>query len=110
MNNTTNKIEKGDTMNKESIIQYLEEFRKIIVTDGGDYEILSAEENYVKLKIKGKKNKKRSRDNLYALIKYTLKKKFPKEKIIVEYEHWIVPDNDTMLSKVKRFLRISNDK
>lgn len=67
-------------MNKENLIQYLEEFRKIIVTDGGDYEILAVKDNYVKLKIKGKKNKKRSRDNLYALLKYNLKKKFPKEK------------------------------
>lgn len=97
-------------MNKENLIQYLEEFRKIIVTDGGDYEILAVEDNYVKLKIKGKKNKKRSRDNLYALLKYNLKKKFPKEKIIIEYEHWIVPDNSSLLTKVKKFLHLNNDK
>lgn len=103
MNNITNK---GDTMNKENLIQFLEEFRRIIVTDGGDYEILEVEENYVRLKIKGKKNKKRSRENLYELIKFTMKKKFPKEKIKFEFEHWIVPDEDTILIKVKKWLKI----
>lgn len=97
-------------MQKESLIQFLEEFRRIIVTDGGDYEILELDENYVKLKIKGKNNKKRSRDNLYSLIKYTLKKKFPNEKITLDYEHWIVADDDTMLSKMKKWFNFRNDK
>lgn len=93
-------------MDKENLIKFLEEFRKIIVTDGGDYEILELKENYAKLKIKGKKNKKRSRDNLYSLIKFTLKKKFPNEKITLDYEPWIVPDeDDTILSKVKKWLK-----
>lgn len=97
-------------MDKESLIQFLEEFRRIIVTDGGDYEILELEENYAKLKIKGKRNKKRSRDNLYSLIKYTLKKKFPNEKITLDYEPWIVADEDTMLSKVKKWFIPRNNK
>jgi hypothetical protein len=101
-----NIINKGEIMDKESLIQFLEEFRRIIVTDGGDYEILDIKENYAKLKIKGKKNKKRSRDNLYSLLKFTLKKKFPNEKITLDYEPWIVPDEDTMLLKVKKWLKI----
>ncbi|KAF0091211.1 MAG: hypothetical protein FD141_1000 [Fusobacteria bacterium] len=93
-------------MDKENLIKFLEEFRKIIVTDGGDYEILELKENYAKLKIKGKRNKKRSRDNLYSLIQYTLKKKFPNEKITLDYEPWIVPDEDnTMILKVKKWLK-----
>ena len=95
-------------MDKEVLRNQLEDFRKIIVTDGGDFEIMELQENYLKLKIKGKKNKKRSRENLHALIKYTLQKKFPDEKITLEFEHWEVPDEESWLDNIKKFFKIGS--
>lgn len=97
-------------MDKDALVSFLEEFRRIVVTDGGDFEILEVNDDYLKLKIKGKKNKKRSRENLFALIKYMLQKKFPGEKIKMEFEHWEVPDEDTLLNKIKKFFKFSSDK
>lgn len=96
-------------MDKQGIVDFLEEFKKIIITDGGDYEILEIKDNYIKLKIKGKKNNNRSRKNLLELIKYTVGKKFPKEKIIFEIEHWIVPDNNSFINKLKKRFNIKID-
>lgn len=95
-------------MDKEVLRNQLEDFRKIILTDGGDFEIMELQENYLKLKIKGKKNKKRSRENLYALIKYTLQKKFPDENITLEFEHWEVPDEENWLDNIKKFFKIGS--
>lgn len=93
-------------MNKDELVSFLEDFKKIVATDGGDYEILEAEDNYIKLKIKGKKNRKTSSGNLYALIKFTLQKKFPTEKIKTEYEHWDIPQENQILKKIKKWLNI----
>ncbi|MDD2371354.1 MAG: hypothetical protein PHQ32_05060 [Firmicutes bacterium] len=97
-------------MEKEKIIDLLEDFKKIIVTDGGDYEILEISDNYIKLKIKGRKNSKRSRENLFSLIKYTVHKKYPKEKIKFEIEHWIVPTEHPIVIKLKKWFKINNNK
>ncbi len=96
-------------MEKQKIIDLLEDFKKMIVTDGGDYEILEIEDDYIKLKIKGRKNSKRSRENLFSLIKYTVKKKFPNEKIKFEFEHWIVPTPHPLVIKFKKWFNIKSD-
>lgn len=96
-------------MDKESIKSCLDDLKKNVISDGGDYEILELEDNYVKLKIKGKKNNKRSSDNLYALIKFTMHKKFPKEKIRVEMEHWKMPSKNPVIIKLKNWFNIETD-
>ncbi len=97
-------------MDKQKILDYLEGFKKIIITDGGDFEVLEIQDNYIKLKIKGRKNSKKSRGNLFSLIKFIVRKKFPNEKIKFEIEHWIVPTEHPMITKLKKWFNIKNDK
>lgn len=91
-------------MNKESIQEFFETFRQNILEDGGDYMIVSVREDYVRLKIKGKRNRHRSRDNLYSLLKLALKQRFPGNKIVFEMEPWVVKDQGGILEKLLTFL------
>ena len=90
-------------MTREDLVTFLEEFRPMINEDGGDYIILKAEENYARLKIKGARNKDRSRNNLFAVISLALKKKFPDHPVILEMEAWIPAKKNTPLEKLKDF-------
>lgn len=92
-----------------SIEEYLVTFRKSIREDGGDYEIIAVDHPTIELKIRGKKNKPRSRENLKVLIEYALKKKYPEDSWKVEMTEWIVPDPDgrikTGIKKIKGFFK-----
>ena len=90
-------------MTKEAITEFFDEFRETILEDGGDYLIVSAGEDYVRLKIKGKRNKARSRDNLYALLNIALNQRFPGHHIRFEMEPWKVKDEKSFLIQVKEF-------
>lgn len=90
-------------MDKDSIQDFLEEFRPLIGEDGGDYVILEVREDYVKLKIKGARNRDRSRDNLRAVIDLALKKQFPEGRILVEMVPWKPEGKPTAMEKLKDF-------
>lgn len=94
-------------MKKNEIKEFLDEFREVVVRDGGDYQILEIEDNYIKLKIKGKRNRVRSRNNLYALINIGLKNRFPKEKYEFLMEPWKVDDENDTWYKFKKFFRMT---
>ena len=93
-------------MKKEEIEKFLSEFKVLINKDGGDFEILELDDNYLKLKIRGKRNRHRSRDGLYALINVALKNRFPGEKYKFEMEHWKVDDENDIWYKFKKFFKI----
>ncbi len=92
-------------MTKEAITEFFTEFRENILEDGGDYLIVSAGEDYIRLKIKGKRNKARSRDNLYALLQIALNQRFPGHRIRFEMEPWKVKEEGSFLARVKDFLK-----
>lgn len=95
-------------MEKKELEDFLTEFREIIRKDGGDFQILEVKDNYLKLKIKGRKNRARSRNNLYAVINIALKNKFKGEKYIFDMEHWKVDDENDYLYKIKKFFKLTN--
>ena len=90
-----------------SVEAYLIKFRNFIRENGGDYEIILVEHPNVHLKIRGKKNKPRSRENLKVLVEYALKKKYPEDKWSVEMTEWIVPDPD---GRIKTTFKNVNNK
>lgn len=96
-------------MKKEDIEKFLSEFKEIVKGDGGDFEVIQVEDNYLKLKIKGSRNRARSRDNLYALINIGLQNRFKGEKYIFETEDWKVDDKNDIWYKFKKFFRIVKD-
>ncbi|MCI0502792.1 MAG: NifU family protein [Fusobacteria bacterium] len=94
-------------MEKNELEDFLTEFREIIRKDGGDFQILEVKDNYLKLKIKGRKNRVRSRNNLYAVINIALKNKFKGEKYIFDMENWKVDDENDYLYKIKKFFKLT---
>lgn len=78
----------------QEISDYLLEFREVIREDGGDFIIKSIDGSVMRLKIRGRRNKGYSRQNLKDLIEYAVNKKFgdKENKYRVEMEEWIVKD------------------
>lgn len=93
-------------MDKQALKEFLEEFRLKILEDGGDYVVLSCEEGYARLKIKGAKNRDRSRDNLLAAIRFGVKQRFPDDEVLLEMEPWKVRETAGWKGRIKDLLGI----
>lgn len=96
-------------MKKQEIEEFLTEFREIVNKDGGDYEVLEVDDNYLKLKIRGRRNRERSRNNLSALINIGLQNRFKGEEYTFEIEDWKVDDKNDIWYKFKKLIRVVKD-
>lgn len=96
-------------MSNQEIETYLLEFREPIREDGGDFTIIKIEDNFITLKIRGKKNKEKFRKGLQDLIQYAVNKQFsPKERVyrVIKID-WIVNDEEVgIINKIKRMIGV----